>query len=752
MGFADTRKLAAVWLTDPGHGQQQVELSYADWRSWRSERRVAEVALASSVNLDFTLYSGDVPEHVDGTTVTGNFFAVLGAKAWAGRLLTEDDDRAGSPLRVVLAYRLWQRQFGADYAIIGRQIRLRNGVATVVGIARPEFDFPRDVSLWAALRAAWPEVEQNATLGVFRSVARLAPTISIEQARTRLDAALRQSDGERPVGSPRLGTLVKPIRDEAYGTARPAVAMLLGAVLLLLLIACANAANLTLALHGERRHDMALRAALGAGNRHLVALLLAESVTTALAGGLGGLLLARTSLAAFARVAPPGMPAFDRIGLSWPIVLFGFALTALTVLLFGLGPALLSANAGRSDLIAGLGTRWGGGRPQRRARGLLISAEVSLSVILAIGAGLLARSFARLASIDSGFRPESVLTFRVTTELPDQVSRRALYTGILDRLRSLPGVESAGAILLRPLSGAVGWDTKYAIEGQSPADSKANPNGNYEAISPGYFRTMGVRLLAGRDFDAADTEDAPGAVIINESTAKRHWPEGRAVGARLRLGDPARASWLTVVGVVSDVRYREWESFRPDFYVPYTQRAQHRSDFVVKAHGNPRSLAQAVRHAVFAADRNQPVSNLTTMNDLVEAALARARVTATLIGSLALCAAGLAEMGIYGLLSYIVRMRIREIAIRAALGAGPFALARMVLADILRFVGAGIAVGIVGAAAISRALRAQFYDVHPLEPHTYVLAVAALVLLAVAASVAPAFRAASIDPASAIRS
>jgi predicted permease len=527
--------------------------------------------------------------------------------------------------------------------------------------------------------------------------------------------------------------------------------MLLGAVLLLLLIACANAANLTLALHGERRHEMALRAALGAGNRHLIALLLAESATTALAGGLGGLLLASTSLAAFARIAAPGMPALDRIDLSWPIVGFGFGLTGVTALLFGLGPAMLAANAGRRNLIADLGTRWGGGRPHRRARGLIISAEVSLSVILAVGASLLARSFAKLAAIDSGFRPDGVLTFRVTTELPDQVSRRALYSSILDRLRSLPAVESAGAILLRPLSGAVGWDTKYTVEGQSPTDSRANPNGNYEAISPGYFRTMAIRLLSGRDFNSADTENAPGAVIINESTAKRHWPQGRAVGARLRLGDPARASWLTVVGVVSDVRYREWESFRPDFYVPYTQRAQHRSDFVVKTRGNPRLLAQAVRHAVFAADRNQPISNVTTIDALVAAALVRAGVTATLIGALALCAAGLAAMGIYGLLSYLVRMQLREIAIRAALGAGPFALARMVLADVLRFVGAGIAVGILGAAAVSRGLRAQFYDLHPFEPYIYALVAAVLVLLAIAASAAPAFRAASIDPASAIR-
>jgi putative ABC transport system permease protein len=275
--------------------------------------------------------------------------------------------------------------------------------ATVVGIARPEFGFPRDVDLWIALRPSWPDVEKNATIGVFRSVARIAPRVSLPQVRARLDAALRQSDTERPVGTRQLDTLVKPLRDEAYGTARPAVTMLLAAVLLLLLIACANAANLTLALHAERAHEMAVRAALGAGRRRLVALLLAESATAAAAGGVTGLLLARSALRIIVRFAPPEMPAVDRIALHWPVVLFSLGLTAATVLLFGAGPALLATSA-QTAVIAGLETR-SGARPHRRLRGLLIAGEVALSAMLAIGAGLRARSFANLAAIDSGFPP-----------------------------------------------------------------------------------------------------------------------------------------------------------------------------------------------------------------------------------------------------------------------------------------------------------------------------------------------------------
>jgi predicted permease len=744
MGFRAPGRLAAVWLTDPGHGQQQVELSFADWREWRKIRReVADVALASSVNLDFTIYSGDTPEHVDGTIVTGNFFSVLGASPLAGRLLGEDDDRPGAPARVVLSHRLWRSRFGADFAVIGREIRLGSGTATVIGVARPEFDFPREVDLWAALYPSFPTVEQNARLGVFRSVARLAPGVSIEQARVRLDAGLRQSDAEAPAGAARLDTLVKPIRDEAYGAARVAVAMLGGAVLLLLLIACANAANLTLAMHAERAPEIAVRAALGAGRWRLVRLLVAESAAAAAAGGVAGLLAASLALDVFARFVSYG------IALAWPVALVGLGLTAATVLLFGAGPALFAV---KTSSLEGLGGRSIGGRSRSRACGLLIAAEVALSAMLAIAAGLLARSFSHLAAIDPGYRPEGVLTFRITTELADQPSRRALYTAVLERLRALPGVDSAAAVLLRPLSGAVGWDTVYTVDGQSPAGRTANPNGNYEAVSPGYFRTMRIPLVAGRDFTPADHDRAAGVVIVNRSTARRHWPNGGSVGRRIRLGNSPQAPWLTVVGVVADVRYREWESPRPDFYVPYLWRAQHRSDFVVRAKGDPWALAAAVRQAVFAVDKSQPISNLTTMGDLVDKALARARLTAWLIAALAFCATGLAAIGIYGLLSWMVRQRTREIGVRTALGARPPQVARLVAFDVLRFVGAGLAVGVVGAAGAARTFRSQFFEVSPFEPSTYAMAVAALALVAIVASALPAWRASTIDPAAALRS
>ena len=751
MGFADASRVAAIWLTDPVHGQQQVEIGYGDWQIWqRAHAKPADVALASSVNLDFTLFTGTLPEHVDGTVVTGNFFRVLGAKPLAGRFLNDDDDRAGAPVRVVLSHNLWRTRFHGDLQVIGRQLRLGSDTATVIGIAPADFDFPRDVELWTAVHPNWPDVDKSPDLRVFRSVARLAPGLSTAQARGQLDVLLRQADRERPAGNSRLGTLVRPIRDEAYGAARPAVAMLLAGVLLLVLIACGNAANLTLAMHASRRQELAVRSALGAGRGHLLRLLLSESMFAACLGCAGGLLLARSALAVFVRFAPPEMPSVESIGLNWPVVLFALAITAMTVLLFGIAPALMAAKTGRGNLVEGLGGRWIGGKSHSRVRGLLIAGEVALSAMLAIGAGLLARSFTKLAAVDPGFRPEGVLTFRITTELPDQASRRALFGGVLDRLRALPGVESAGAVLLRPLSGSVGWDTTYAIDGQTPTGRMANPNGNYEAISADYFRAMRIPLLAGRDFNNGDREKGAGAVIVNQSTAKRHWPGGNAVGSRLRLGG-TQSPWLTVVGVVADVRYREWESPGPDFYVPYLQRAQHRSDFVVRTRGNPLALAGAVRQAVFDVDKNQPISNLTTMDSLVNQALARARLTAYLIAALALCATGLAAIGIYGLLSYVVRQRTRELGVRAALGARRFAVAKLVAFDVLRFVAAGMVAGTIGAAVAARAFQSQFFELSPFDPAAYIAVVAILVLVAMLASAAPAWRAAAIDPAAALR-
>jgi len=324
--------------------------------------------------------------------------------------------------------------------------------------------------------------------------------------------------------------------------------------------------------------------------------LLMESVLIATASAISGLTLASAGVDLLARLAPPEIPRLDEVTLSPPVLAFGIGISFLTVLLFGLGPALAASKRDFGDALRQGGNRSASaGRGHMNARRWLVGAEVALSVVLLVGAGLLIRSFAALSSVDPGFHAEKVLTFRLTTNTGSPEKRRNLYAAVLERMRALPGGESAGAVLLRPLSGIVGWDAVYALEGRTPGEIASNPNGNYEAISPDYFRTMGIRLIAGRDFSGADTDKTPGVVMINQSTARRHWPGENAVGNRLRLSKDPKAPWLTVAGVVNDVRYREWESARPDFYIPYTQRAQHRSDFVIRTNSDPGALSEAVR-------------------------------------------------------------------------------------------------------------------------------------------------------------
>lgn len=500
-GIDDPKRIAAIWRTDEEHGQKHVEASYANLRQWRMARETfSEVALASSVNLDFPLFAGPQPEHVDGTTVSGNFFRLLGAVPAAGRFFTDEDDRPGGPLLLVISHRLWTTRLGGDYGAIGRQYRVGPNTATVIGVAGREFDFPRDVDIWAPLRASWPTVEQNAQLGVFRAVARLAAGVTAEQAGARLSVIARQAEATLPPGSPKYGVLVRPMMDEIHGAARPAVWIMFGAVWVVLLIACANAANLLLARGAERSREVALRAALGADRARLIRLLLGEAAVIAGVSGVLGLGLAMAGVRALASLAPADVPRIAEASIDPGVLLFGVVLTAGTVLLFGFVPAVMVSNRDPIEAMKQGGQRTTASRSNRDLRRWLIVGEVAMSAFPLIGAGLLLRSFANMAAVDPGFRPERILTFRLTLEKPDQESRRAFYGQVLERVRSLPGVESAGAILLRPLSGTVGWDTTYVVEGQSPEQLKSNPNGNYQATSPDYFRTMGIRLVAGRDF------------------------------------------------------------------------------------------------------------------------------------------------------------------------------------------------------------------------------------------------------------
>ncbi|HYP14064.1 MAG TPA: ABC transporter permease [Bryobacteraceae bacterium] len=752
MDMKQVERLVAIWQTDPKRGQKHIEVCYNDLLEWTKRTDTyAGVALASSVNLDFPLLGDAEPVQVDGTTVTGNFFELLGARPAAGRLLTPADDKPGGPLHIVISHRLWTSRYGGDPKITGRQIRAGDDTATIVGVARPEFDFPRDVDIWAPLRAAWPDVEKQARLRVFRAVARLQPDVTPQRAQAATEVVNRHIERTLPAGAGSYNALVVPLLEEIFGAARTAVWLFFGAVTLVLLIACVNAGNLMLARAAVRERELAIRAALGGSRWRLVRLLLSEALVIAAVAGALGMVLAMAGIEAITRLAPPDIPRISESSMDRPVFLFGLFLSLATVLLFGMLPAWMASGRDVHQTMQS-SARGTADRSHTRARNVLMGAEIAIALVLLTGSGLLIRSFQAMASVDPGFDPRGLATFRITMATGSQEKRREMYSQVLDRVRGLPGVQSAAAVLIRPLSGIVGWDTSYAVEHQDSNAQKSNPNANYEAVSPDYFRTMSIRVLEGRDFTARDTHTAPGVVIINQSTARRHWPSQSAIGKRLRTGPGPDAPWLTVVGIVNDVRYREWEAARADIYVPFMQRAQHRSDFVVKANGDAAALIPAIRRTVLDIDKNQPVSNVTTMEALVDRALSRSRFNGTVMSVLAACALALAVIGIYGVLSYTITTRTAEIGIRMAVGATPRKITGMVMVEMGLVAIVGSLAGLVGSLAASRGAASLLYQIRPTDPLVYIGSSLALVVAVILACIVPALRAATVDPIHALRS
>jgi predicted permease len=490
---------------------------------------------------------------------------------------------------------------------------------------------------------------------------------------------------------------------------------------------------------------MRLRAALGAGRGRVVRQMLAEGLPIGILGGAAGLLLARYGVAALVALAPADIPRIAHAQVSGTVLFYTWMLSLVAVLVFMLPAAL---HASREAPL--------GRTPARcRTRGLFVTAQVAVSMLLIVGAVTLARGFVDLNRIDPGFHRDHVLTFRITLSKPEyaqQEARKRFYGQVLDRLRALPGASSAAAILLRPLSGTVGWDTIFTVEGQTAAEQTANPVPNYEAISPDYFRTMRIPMLAGRDFTPLDRTGSERVAIVSAALARRYWPGQNAVGKRLKLVRPdAVAPWLTVVAVVADVRYREWETSRFDIYIPLEQRAQHRSDFVVRTSQDPLALSGEIQRAVAAIDKDQPVSSLTTVDSLVAKTFALPRFNLTLLALFAGCALALAMAGVFALLMHSVTQRLHEIGIRIALGARRVDVLRLVILDGIAWTALGILCGILAATAAGRVLSGLLAGMRPPDAPTILAAASAILLIAIAASLLPARRASQVDPIQALR-
>ncbi len=757
--FRNADRLVLVWgrFTGLGLPHDRNAVSAPEFKDLEAGHH-SFAALAAIDTNSFNVTTGGTPIHVSGAAVSPAFFDVLGVAPALGRGFTAEEGQPGRDRVVVLAHALWRSAFGGDPAVVGRTIRLNGQPVVVAGVMPASFDYPAGMDLWKPLAFTAEDLSPNNRGSHYLDViARIKPSVSLAQARADMDRLTANIIAANPQYEYTRGDYavrLTPLAEDELGDVRST--LLMGAVGLVLLIACANVANLQFVRASSRARELAVRSALGADRRRIAQQLLVESALVGIGGGAAGLLCAFWTLRVLRPPASAVLPPYVVVALNPAVLAFAAFVSLLTVLVFGVVPAMYASGVTLGDALKA-STRTTGANPaSRRIRRGLVAGEVALSLVLLAGAGLLGRSLLRLLDVDPGFRPDGILTFRVA--LPDEKyttdeSRRRFYRQALDRIRRLPAVQSAGSVNILPVSGGNNSGT-VTIDTMSVPPDKRYLEADWRAVLPGYFETMGVRLIAGRFFSDADTERAEPVAIIDQTLARAFWPGEDPVGKRLKLGEPeSTLPWRTIVGVVGHVRYRTLEApSRVGVYWPVLQQGWPAQTFVVRTAVNPGALGPAVAREIRAIDPDQPVYAIRTMDDVMAASIARRRLASLLIAVFAGIALTLATVGLYGLTAYAVAERTRELGIRMALGAHPRLVVASVVGSSLPLACIGITAGLVAAALLARVASSMLFDTTPADPITFGAVAALLLATACAASYAPARRAAAIDPAITLRS
>ena len=726
------------------------QLSPANYRDFKSISSSFEDMGAFADNA-VNLVGGGEPRRLAITPVTPEVLPLLGVKPMLGRAFQPGDHDVRS---VVISYGLWQSQFGGDSAVLGRAVTLDGAPYTIVGVMPPTFFFPsRDKQLWTVLTFREEDLASRGN-SYIEAVARLKPGVTFEQARSELELIADRLARDYPDTNAESGISFYRMRANMSPRFRVMLVALAGATLCLLLLTCANLTNLLLARAAERERELAVRTALGAGKERLVRQLITESVLMTVLGGAAGLAIAAASLPLFSSLVPPTLPVAGQPELDARVLALAAAFTALTGLGFGLFPALRTARGADLSALRD-GSRAGGGHRQRRLRAVLVTVEVTMSVILLITSGLLIRAVWRVQSIDPGFETRDVLTLRTALPRPkydSPVRRHEYYGRVLSEVRALPGVHSAAFISGLPMV-VTGLVTAIEIPGQDARRTR-NAGASHRWVTPQYFRTMGIPLHRGRDVEDTDTGDRAWVAVVSVSFAERYWPGQDPIGRTFRHRDRTR----TVVGVVGDTKVRGLErNNEPQIYLPAAQIPDGNpasfdpKDLVIRHSGQVEALISTVRGIVRAADGDQPISDVRTMDAVLAGDTASRRAQLQVLGVLAGVAVLLAGLGIYGLLAYTVSLRSREIGVRLALGADPARVGRMVLADGMRLALIGLAPGVLGAYAAARGMSALLFGVAPGDPATFAIAAALALLMAFAGSLLPALRAVRVTPMSVLR-
>ena len=758
LAYPDADRLAMVWenVNLPQYKNAQNAPAPGNFHDWREQNSTFSSMAATRDGAWSLTGSGD-PVRVTGEMVSASLFAVLQAVPVWGRTFTADEDRDAAPHVVLLGYGLWVDRFGSNPAIVGQTIRLNDQPYAVVGVMRRGFHFPdADDQLWVPLGLSAQQLANHGS-HFLRVVGRLKPGATLAQAQSNLDAVAAQLTKAFPNSNTGVGVTVISLTEQTVGDVRRPLLVILGIVGFVLLMVCANIGNLLLARASVRGREFAVRAALGASRRRLLRQLLAESMLLATAGGAFGLALAWWGVAGLRWLAPANLPRLDDIAISGSVAAFNVAVALVAGVLSGVMPAV-QAQAG--DLHGSLKdeTRTTSSGARMRVRHALVIAQTALGVVVLAGAGLLLRSFIQLSQVPVGFQADGVLTFRVvlpTARYRTEPQRTAFYRQLLDRLHALPGVQSAAGIISVPLA-ATGSMSMVSVEGQPPALPGQVRLVDFRTVSPGYFRTMLIPILAGRDFAWSDTNTTERAIVVSQTAARTFWPNGDAIGKRVTPGTPnSTTPWLTVVGIVADVRQVDLvRTPRPAMYVPASQdqgTTPALRDFVVRTSGDPAALAPSIRSAVWGIDSTLPVARVQTMEQ------AKATVTATqqfnllLVSLFAGLALLLATSGLYGVTAYSVSQRTREIGIRVALGARGGTLLRLVLAQGVRLTLIGLAVGTAAALALTRVMEALLFGIGARDPITFAGVGLLLLGVSLVASLVPAYRATRVDPVVALR-
>jgi putative ABC transport system permease protein len=753
--YGEPDRLVMVWGSRPEKDMEIMPVSPADYNDWKEQNTVFE-QIAASRDGQYNLTGMGDPEFLVGYRFSADFFQTAGVTPILGRTFTAEEDQPGASRVVVLSHRLWMRLFNGEKDCIGKTLTLSGNLYEIIGVMPQGFVHPGSSELWTPL-AMPANAATNRQARFCRVIARLKPGVKIEQAQSEMSALAARIAEEHPDTNANQGIKLVSLRDEQVGDVRPALLLLLGAVGFVLLIACANVANLLLARAAVRHKEIAIRTALGASRLRLLRQFLTESLLLSFIGGALGLLLAVWSTGPMLKMFPNSIenlsiPKVETIPIDWNVMLFTLAVAFFTGLLFGIIPALQASKANLNLALKESSRTTTGGRS--RLRNALVVAEIALSLMLLVGAGLMLKSFAKLQRSDFGFNPERVLTVQVLLPFPkytEAAKRLQFLDQSLQRIEALPGVEAAGATNFLPLTGF--WGTlSFALEGQPASNPGDEPEADNRTASPNYFRTMGIGLKEGREFTEQDRDGSKKVLLVNETLARKLGSGESPVGKRLNLGDANQPDWWEVVGVVKDIKSfglekeTHAEIFRPFAQVPFPIMA-----FTIRATNDPLALAAAVRKEIWSVDPDQPLFKVIGLEQLAAESVTIRRVSIILLGVFAALALLIAAVGIYGVMSYTVMQRTGEIGIRMALGAKQSDVVRMVVGQgsLLAFTGVGF--GLIAAFLVARLISSLLYGVSAADPLTFVTAPLISVAAALLACYLPARRAARVDPMVALR-